>query len=251
MTMPLPAAITKPYPVVLFSIIIYTKYMLYSTLFFVLLLLLFGSSQLTSQALTALFSRVIRSHTFSVRFLAVLFLPGVIMHEFAHAIMAKLLFVPVGEMEFMPKIEGDRVRLGSVQIGKTDPFRRTLIGLAPILVGLSVLFVLLFFFLPKEFVLSGESLLQSALLFYAVFVIGNTMFSSRRDIEGSMGFLVAILILLVVLYVAGVRLPESFWQYIRSEAVQQLFYSGSIFLAVPLAINAIVIFFVRVLMGVR
>lgn len=225
--------------------------MLYSTLFFVLLLLLFGSAQLTSQVLTAFFHRVVRSHTVSVRILAILFLPGVIIHELAHAIMAKLLGVPVGKMEFMPKIEEDRVKLGSVQVGKTDPLRRMLIGIAPILIGMTALFGLLFFFLPLQQSVSWSMIGQSLLLLYSVFVIGNTMFSSRRDLEGSVGLVVALILVAVVLYIAGIRIPQGFFDYLNSEQVQNLFYQGSIFLAVPLGINALVIVIVRVFLGIR
>lgn len=229
----------------------YTKHMLYSTLFFILLLLLFGSSHMTSQALTAFFHRIARSQTLSVRLLAILFLPGVILHEFSHALMAMLLFVPVGKMEFMPQIEEERVKLGSVQIGKTDPVRRMLIGLAPVLAGLLVLFALLFFFLPKQFVFSRDVVTQCLLLFYGVFVIGNTMFSSRRDLEGSVNFIAALLIVGIVLFIAGFRIPQATQHYFSSAQVQSLFYTGSIFLAVPFAINAVVIFVVRVLFGIR
>lgn len=225
--------------------------MLASTSFFVLLLLLFGSAQLTSQSLTALFHRVVRNHEASVRILAVLFLPGVIIHELAHALMAWLLFVPVGRMEFMPQIDGDRVKLGSVQIGKTDPARRMLIGIAPVLAGLAMLFTLLYCFLPRQLAFSQNIILPSLVLFYAVFVIGNTMFSSRRDLEGSFSFLIALVIALVVLYIAGIRIPESVLQFLASEQVQSLFYSGSIFLAIPLIINILIIFVVRVLFGIR
>lgn len=225
--------------------------MLYSTLFFVLLLLLFGSSHLTSQALTALFHKVVRSHTWSVRLLAVLFFPGVVIHELAHAIMARMLFVPVGHMEFVPVIDEEHVKLGSVQIGKTDPIRRMLIGIAPVLAGVSILSALLFFFLPNSFVLSGSSIIQSLLLFYAVFVIGNTMFSSRRDLEGSISFVIALSIVALVLFIAGIRLPDGILTFFASSQTQQLFLQGCIFLAVPLGINAFVVVLVRVLFGIR
>jgi hypothetical protein len=222
-----------------------------STTFFVLLLLLFGSSHLTSQALTALFHRLLRSHAASVRMLAILFLPGVVLHELAHAIMAKMLLVPVGHMEFMPQIDEDRVKLGSVQIGKTDPLRRMLIGLAPVVFGLVVLFALLYFFLPRQFIMSQDVVLQSVLLLYGVFVIGNTMFSSKRDLEGSASFAIALIIVGVMLYFAGIRIPPETVVYLSSEQVQSLFYAGNIFLAVPLGINLVVIFFVRVIFGIR
>ena len=61
---------------------------------------------------------------------SILFFPGTLIHELAHWLMAKLLFVPTSSMEFIPQIQGGSIKLGSVSIAKTDPLRRLLIGVA-------------------------------------------------------------------------------------------------------------------------
>ncbi|HKC14513.1 MAG TPA: hypothetical protein VKC89_00935, partial [Patescibacteria group bacterium] len=48
-----------------------------------------------------------------------LFLPGVIVHELSHYLLASLLFVPVGDIEFMPQRREGELKLGSVSIGQT------------------------------------------------------------------------------------------------------------------------------------
>src|SRR5689334_22124684 len=64
--------------------------------------------------------------------LAFLFFPGTLIHELAHMFMAAMLFVRVGKIELFPQKQGNSIKLGSVAIAHTDPFRRSLIGLAPI-----------------------------------------------------------------------------------------------------------------------
>lgn len=77
-------------------------------------------------------------------FLAFLFLPGTFIHELSHFLMAKILFVPVGKFNLIPKTINNEFQLGSVTIAKTDLVRGTLIGLAPFLVGSFLLIYLLF-----------------------------------------------------------------------------------------------------------
>ncbi|MBI3342297.1 hypothetical protein HY024_04195 [Candidatus Curtissbacteria bacterium] len=46
------------------------------------------------------------------------------------------------------------------------------------------------------------------IFYYIVFQVGNGMFSSRRDMEGALELGVAVLILIIVLYFLGIRLPN-------------------------------------------
>jgi len=77
-----------------------------------------------------------------------LFFPGTVIHELAHLLAAGLLFVKTGSMEIIPKVMDDEIRLGSVQVAKTDPFRRTIIGVAPVLLGMAIIFGILFYLQP-------------------------------------------------------------------------------------------------------
>ena len=66
----------------------------------------------------------------------IVFLPGTLVHELSHWLMAKLLGVRTGRLEIWPQEKRDgAVWLGSIQVGRADPLRSSLIGLAPLLVG--------------------------------------------------------------------------------------------------------------------
>src|ERR1700681_939898 len=64
-----------------------------------------------------------------------IFLPGIIIHELSHLLVASILFVKTGEIEFMPQVQDEGLKLGSVSIAKTDPIRRFIIGVSPIILG--------------------------------------------------------------------------------------------------------------------
>lgn len=66
----------------------------------------------------------------------IIFLPGTLVHELSHWLMAKLLAVRTGRIELWPRAQKNgAVWLGSVQIARTDPLRASLVGLAPLLSG--------------------------------------------------------------------------------------------------------------------
>ncbi len=71
-------------------------------------------------------------------------LPGVIVHELSHWLLAKLLFVRVSWPKLGPVRRGQsrRVSLGSVRVGKVDRFRAGLIGVAPLLGGTAVILLI-------------------------------------------------------------------------------------------------------------
>ncbi len=74
----------------------------------------------------------------------VLFLPGILLHELSHWLMAKLLGVRTGQISIWPARSkaGRQMRLGSVKVGQADPVRNSLIGLAPLLSGTLVILLI-------------------------------------------------------------------------------------------------------------
>lgn len=198
--------------------------------------LFFLSQQLTKH-LSKVFYTLFHHQRIVIHLLSFLFLPGVILHELSHFLIASICMVPTGEIEFLPEVHGNEVKMGSVAIAKTDPFRRFVIGVAPLLMGLGVLFILFWYFYPIKVLLSWET----ALLFYLIFEISNTMFSSKKDMEGAVGLLIAIALLLVVLFFLGVRFPQTIWPLFLNISFMDVVTSMNIFLFLAVFLDSIII----------
>ena len=73
----------------------------------------------------------------------ILMLPGILVHEFSHWGMAKLLGVRTGKIRLGPRrLRGGRMSLGSIMVARTDPLRDSLIGIAPLLSGTAIVLFL-------------------------------------------------------------------------------------------------------------
>lgn len=150
-----------------------------------------------------------KTRVFGIIFYSIFFLPGVLIHELSHLLVAQLLGVRTGNISIFPQeIKGESVRMGSVQSEQTDPLREILIGSAPFFTGLAIIsFIVLFQF---GFLLSGIVDIQNLLsqlsfvkivLLYLIFSIANTMFVSKEDQRG-WWFIPLILISIASLFIA-------------------------------------------------
>lgn len=215
-------------------------------LFFGELFALFLLSRSLTRHISYLLHRVTHNKTATIYSLAFLFLPGTAIHEVAHYLMAHLVFVPAGKLELMPKLDEHGVKLGSVAIARTDPVRRALIGVAPFLFGTAIILITLFYAVTDNTKSNPWLLLLAG---YIVFEIGNTMFSSRKDMEGTLELLIALLVIGVLLYFVGFRLPAYDYNTSFSESVINLFQTGSIFLTIPLFIDVVVIIVLKLIIS--
>jgi len=78
-----------------------------------------------------------------LRLLFYLLLPGVILHELSHYVVARLLLVPTGHFHIgLRNLRARQVSLGSVHIERVDPLRESLIGVAPFLFGVSAIWAI-------------------------------------------------------------------------------------------------------------
>lgn len=166
----------------------------------ILILALFFLSHELSKSLSRVFFALTKSHKLTITLLALLFLPGVVVHELAHLLTANLLFVKTGEVEFFPQIQGETVKLGSVAVAATDPLRRFFIGAAPLFVGSFLLTLCLWYLQPFA---NGFSW-QWFFFAYILFEVGNTMFSSKKDMEGG-GFLIAFVFTILIIFIPILR----------------------------------------------
>lgn len=222
--------------------------MFYFLAFFSELILLFFLSRKLVNCLAQIIYKFTRSHRAVVHILAILFLPGTILHELAHLLFAGVMMVPVGELNVVPEIEESGVKLGSVQIAKTDPFRRMIVGVAPVILGMILIFAI--FLLVK---IGVAPWWQVILALYFIFEISNTMFSSKKDIEGSILFVVLILALSVVILAALYFLNPillqntlSYMNQLNHEFIVQFFKLADMYLIAPIVLDLLVVLLVKV-----
>lgn len=214
-------------------------------LFLIELLILFLLSKNLTNHLFNFFYRTTKSKNLSIYLMSLLFLPGTVIHELSHMFMAIILQIPVGHMELMPKLIGQDLKMGSVQIAKSDPLRRVMIGMAPFLFGVSII-IGMFFYVSKNNLFNNQ--LFILILSYLVFEIGNTMFSSKKDMEGALELSLLIAIMGIILYLIGFRLPALDPNTLFSNPIiKQAFQNGNIYLAMPIGLDITVICILRLL----
>lgn len=191
-----------------------------------------------------LFHKLFKSQKISIILIAIIFLPGTIIHEFAHAVMAKLLFVHVGKMELMPSLSGDNLKLGSVEVGDTDILRNFLIGIAPFIAGTGLLLAILYYFFSNQ--LFGFNLFSFFVLIFT-FVISNTMYSSKKDMEGAIEFFLLIIAPIIVLYYFGIRILGFSWEILNDPAINNYFQTGVLLLGIPIIMDLLIILIAKLL----
>lgn len=205
------------------------------------LLILFALSKKLHIGFGRLFYRITKNPKGTTYLLAVLFLPGTFVHEMSHFLSALFLLVPVGQFELMPEIQDEkRIKLGSVPIGKTDFIRRFLIGSAPFVVG-NILIFLIIYFLTIKSVLWWHIVLAV----YLVFEIGNTMYLSKKDMEGAWKMLLVFMFLIAVFYIIGLRFQMNIFQTLFSENTLMVLRNVAKFLFIPIIIDGIIISFFK------
>jgi len=218
---------------------------MYAFLFIFEFILLFFLAKFLIRALSRLFLKITKSESITVTLFFYLFLPGIIVHELSHLLAAGLLFVKTGDMELTPKVTGGEVRLGSVGIEKTDFLRRAIIGVAPVLVGISIIFGILFS-LQK---LNAMNLGIYALSFYIIFEVGNTLFSSRKDLEGAVELLLTFIFIFGALFLIRGEIAGAFFQVLQRNEIINFFKNADLFLIVPILLDLVIVVFVRFLIG--
>ena len=209
------------------------------------LIILFLTSRYIFQAIYLLSFKAFKNEHSATIPLFLLFSPGVIIHELAHLLIAEILFVKSYQIEIWPKIEHGRVHMGSIQIQETDIIRRVIIGVSPIIVGILFLAAILLMFENyigvKNSLSSYLNLFIGAIVVWAVFVVTNTMFSSKKDTEGLLELLLAFLFLMLVIVIASMFLKFDISTYVQNlffnQRIAKIIGNLTLLLSFPLALN--------------
>ncbi len=198
--------------------------------------------RLLHREIQASFLILSRSPEFTVALFSVIFLPGVMLHELSHYLLALVLGVPTARFSLIPQmLPNGRLQLGYVETVKTDMFRDSLIGAAPLIAGgslIAYLAVTRLDLIPLwdalrngQFQLFwlGLTLLPKTpdfpLWFYLLFTISSTMLPSQSDRHAWLPLGMTILIVLGVAVFVGAgpwmlqNLAPAFSRFLSSAAV--------------------------------
>jgi hypothetical protein len=151
---------------------------------------------------------------------SLLFLPGVLLHELSHFLMAKILGVRTGRFSLVPQSMPDgRLQLGYVETAPTDVLRDAIIGAAPLILGgffvgyagtthlgldkMWLAINTMGFRVIFDSVLQTYSLPDFWLWFYLTFTVSSTMLPSSSDRRAWLPLVLVIIVLFVAALLIG------------------------------------------------
>ncbi len=216
--------------------------------------------------LQAIFFLLTHRIDISMIMFSIIFLPGVILHEISHIVMARILGVRTGKLSIIPQpTQEGRLRLGYVETAKTDMIRDALIGVAPLISGSIFVSFVGLTQLNLTVLWDGWESIRSIdwqaplktiveqddfwLWFYLLFAISSTMMPSRSDRRAWLPVLLLFLIIFgsVLFAGAGPWLLENLYPLLDKLVFSLVFVFGiSLFIHVLLLIP---LFFLRKLLS--
>jgi hypothetical protein len=195
----------------------------WGTFLYLLLLLmpLLYLQRFLQREIQGIFLLITRQPEISMALFSLMFLPGVLLHEVSHFLMARLLGVSTGRFSIIPKkLEGGRIQLGYVETASTDFFRDALIGVAPLFtggifvayagvsrLGLNTILESLTLHEMSSISLAVKSVVDRPdfwLWFYLIFAVSSTMMPSSSDRRAWLPLISVVVILLGLVLLIGV-----------------------------------------------
>lgn len=222
--------------------------MIFSSIsFFIFLLSIFFLVPHINTAVYHLVLLLTRSKKIALGILLFILLPGTIIHELSHFLVATLLFVRTGELTVIPKVEEESIKAGSLKHANTDPIKRTLIGIAPMIIGLIIIYFLgnIIFNQFSNFPL----LIANSYLLIAVSL---SMFSSKKDLEVAIFVVPIFALIMLALYLNGltVTFSQELYQkisHVLSQLNIYLLLALGLDIVVFLSLKSLIIIFQRLL----
>ena len=155
----------------------------------------------------------------------------------AHFFMATILLLKVAKVNLLPTWEKNNIKLGSVSYYKKDVFRSILVGIAPIFVGVGILW-----WLSLTGLFPAHTWWLNILLGYLIWVVSSTMFSSRQDLIDILYVIPLIIFIAIVVYLFKINVVGSVTTLIQTP----LFIAGlhhisniNLMLAIALGVHVI------------
>ena len=174
-----------------------------------------------------------------------IFLPGTLIHEISHFLVAALTGARTGKIEIFPEYLEDKldeksthVALGSVQTQKLNPIQGFLVGIAPFISGMALL---IWFASLFQTSFTAKDIWLLLLEGYLFFTIANSFFPSWPDIKQALPFVIISLVVALLAWYFGFQIflnsnsyiwtiLNSLWQAIGISVLINLSLIGILFI---------------------
>ena len=217
--------------------------------FFIFLFILVGLyyiSKLTIKKIFDVLHLFIKSDRIVMYIISGIFLPGTIIHELSHFIMALVLLLRVHDLRIFPEMRNNGIKLGHVIYEKRDIFSGIIVGIAPLIFGIS------FFWWLYSINLFTHNLWYIQIVkIYIMFVISATMFSSKQDLV-DIGYLIPILIIVVFcVYYFNIDIRILFSNQSLIAVLKDFMYSVTVYLGISVIIHVSLIATIQLFLSIH
>ncbi len=147
------------------------------------------------------------------------FIPGILVHEASHWLVAKLLGLKTSRFRVWPEPRGKQIGLGSVSVQSGGTWRDSIVGLAPLFVGTLLIALIGAQIFRSDLMIvaltqgrwldsiraffQAMSTADGFLWAYLLFAIGNTMLPSSSDRQPVKAFLLYLAFAALIYFVVG------------------------------------------------
>lgn len=174
------------------------------------------------------------------------------MHELSHLLTAEIIGVKTHGLYLVPEYKNGRLKMGSVLVDHSDFIRQFLIGIAPLVIGLwllSSIFYLLFSHIDFSNLLQSPFMLLIVLLSsYLTFTITNTMFSSKKDMDGALELVILGGIIFLILFLLKIPVDRYILNFLSSPQIVGIVKQTAILFSVPLGFNLAAVFLASIIL---
>ena len=164
---------------------------------------------------------ITKNRLFIAKAVGYIFFIGTLVHELSHIIMARLLFVRTKNINLQTEIIDDKhIKYGTAEIEVTDPFRSTLIGIAPLIFGITLIY-----FLTLNINFNFFSWVDVVKLFL-ISQISNSMFLSDSDTKDLK--VISVILVIILLPILFLNAEYSFFSFDETIiSIKNFFFNSS------------------------
>lgn len=205
------------------------------------LIVLFFISRRTTNNLFHFLRLLSKNEKLIFSLVALLYLPGTIIHEMSHFFAALILFLRVREVSIFPAVQKNYIKLGSVTYERKDFIRGFLVGIAPLGGGMLIFYSIGFFHL-----FPSHDFFLNVLFAYIIFTVSSTMFSSSQDLVDFLYMIPLFILVAGLLYILHIDIAHVAGNVFFANQILPLIKTINIYLLFSIIINISVIIFLTV-----